>query len=79
MRVSKSGLAMSAQRDESLFRETVETLGDEIGRIVDERQRLRAEAADAETLEQNRRLLAQAQNRLSRLLIERHLPERGAA
>lgn len=70
---------MPAQRDEAFFRDTVETLGDEIGRIVDERQRLRAENADAGTLERNRRRLAEAQSRLSQLLIERYLPERGVA
>jgi hypothetical protein len=58
---------------------TVETLTAEIGRIVIERQELRAAAADAAVLEQNRRLLAAAQARLSRLLIERHLGEAAAA
>jgi hypothetical protein len=52
---------------------TVETLTDEIGRIVVERQELRAAGAGAEALEENRRRLAAAQNRLSQLLIERHL------
>jgi hypothetical protein len=70
---------MPAQRDERIFRDTVETLGDEIGRIVDERQRLRADHASVEVLEENRRRLADAQSRLSHLLIERYLPERGVA
>jgi hypothetical protein len=53
---------------------TVEALTEEIGRIVAERQMLRAEGAGADLLEDNRRRLTEAQNRLSRLLIERHLP-----
>jgi hypothetical protein len=58
---------------------TVETLVAEIGRIVAERQELRAAGASAAQLEQNRRLLADAQARLSHLLIARHLPESAAA
>jgi hypothetical protein len=46
----------------------------EIGEIVAERQALRAGGADAALLEENRRRLADAQNRLSVLLIERYLP-----
>jgi hypothetical protein len=53
---------------------TVETLADEIAGIVVERQRLRAGGATRAALELNRRSLASAQNRLSLLLIERHLP-----
>jgi hypothetical protein len=53
---------------------TVEALTEEIGRIVAERQALRAEGGDAAALEDNRRRLTDAQNRLSRLLIERYLP-----
>jgi hypothetical protein len=53
--------------------QTVETLTAEIGRIVAERQELRAAGASANELEQNRRQLAAAQNRLSQLLIQRHL------
>jgi hypothetical protein len=53
---------------------TVESLTAEISRVVVERQALRAEGAPAEQLEENRRLLAAAQSRLSVLLIERHLP-----
>jgi hypothetical protein len=70
---------MPAPRAERVFRDTVESLGDEIGRIVDERQRLRADGAGIEVLEENRRRLADAQSRLSHLLIERYLPERGVA
>jgi hypothetical protein len=55
------------------MRHTVETLTDEIGRIVAERQALRTEGATVETLEENRRRLADAQAQLSLLLIERHL------
>jgi hypothetical protein len=53
--------------------QTVETLTAEIGRIVAERQKLRAAGASATELEHNRQLLAAAQTRLSRLLIQRHL------
>jgi hypothetical protein len=53
---------------------TVEALAEEIGRIVSERQSLRANGADTEQLEENRRRLADAQSRLSQLLIERYLP-----
>jgi hypothetical protein len=53
---------------------TVEALTEEIGRIVAERQALRAGAAAPEVLEENRRRLAAAQSRLSVLLIQRHLP-----
>ena len=58
---------------------TVEALADEIAAIVVERQRLRAGGAAREELEVNRRRLANAQNRLSQLLIERHLPSRSGA
>jgi hypothetical protein len=54
---------------------TVETLAQEIARIVVERQRLRAGGATPEELEANRRTLAAAQNELSLLLIKRHLPQ----
>ena len=53
---------------------TVEALTREIGRIVAERQELRAAGAAPEVLEENRRRLTDAQSRLSQLLIERHLP-----
>ena len=59
---------------------TVETLADEIAGLVVERQHLRGGGATPEELEANRRRLAAAQNELSLLLIERHLPRQfGAA
>lgn len=54
--------------------QTVESLTDEIGRIVAERQELRATGASLDVLEANRRRLAKAQSELSQLLIARHLP-----
>jgi hypothetical protein len=54
--------------------QTVESLMDEIGRIVYERQELRAAGASVGVLEENRRRLAKAQGELSQLLIARHLP-----
>jgi len=57
----------------------VARLGDEIGRIVSERQALRAAGAGGGALESNRRRLVRAQGELSRLLIDRHLPHRAAA
>ena len=62
-----------------IFPPTVESLNTEIERVVAERQALRAAGADAATLEENRRRLAEAQAALSRLLIERHLPHRRTA
>ena len=70
---------MHAAHDTRAVRQTVETLTEEIGRIVAERQELRASAAGQAELEENRRRLAAAQSRLSHLLIERHLPQAGAA
>jgi hypothetical protein len=70
---------MLAARDKRAVRHTVETLAEEIGRIVTERQELRASGAGQEELEENRRRLANAQSKLSHLLIERHLPQVGAA
>jgi hypothetical protein len=58
---------------------TVESLADEIQRLVGERQDLRAHGAPPEALEENRRLLARANASLSRLLIQRHLPRSEAA
>jgi len=63
---------MAAVHD-NLVRQTVESVTDEIGRIIVERQQLRAERASHATLERNRRRLADAQAQLSLLLIERHL------
>jgi hypothetical protein len=54
--------------------QTVESVTDEIGRIVSERQELRAAGASVDALEENRRRLARAQSELSQLLIARHLP-----
>ena len=71
--------AMHVARDISAVRHTVETLAAEIGQIVAERQDLRAAGATTAALEENRRRLAAAQNQLSVLLIERHLPPAGAA
>jgi hypothetical protein len=70
---------MHAARDQKAVLHTVETLTEEIGRIVAERQELRAAGAGQVELEENRRRLAAAQSRLSGLLIERHLPQAGAA
>ena len=64
---------MTAARNTSVLQSSVETLTDEIGRIVAERQDLRATGAASEALEENRRRLASAQSELSRLLIERYL------
>jgi hypothetical protein len=59
--------------------DTVESLSRQIGLLVIERQDLRAAAAEAEALEENRRLLAAAQSRMSQLLIERYHPEAESA
>jgi hypothetical protein len=69
---------MTAVRD-SMVRQTVESVTAEIGRLVAQRQKLRAAGAPGEQLEENRRRLAAAQGRLSLLLIERHLGRRSAA
>jgi hypothetical protein len=57
---------------------TVEGLTEEIGRIVIERQELRAAGAAPELLEENRRRLADVQSRLSQLVIVRYLPAAGS-
>jgi hypothetical protein len=62
-----------------VFPQTVESVNLEIERVVAERQALREAGADAATLEENRQRLANAQARLSQLLIERHLPDRRIA
>jgi len=54
--------------------ESVEGLAGTIDRLVNERQRLRAEAGDQATLEANRLEIARLQQRLSQALIERFLP-----
>jgi hypothetical protein len=53
---------------------TVESLTEQIGRLVAERQQLRVEEAPTFALEQNRRAIAEAQQVLSELLIMRHRP-----
>jgi hypothetical protein len=58
---------------------TVETLTQEIGDIVAERQALRAAGASTAELEANRKRLTEAQAHLSRLLIASHLPHPEAA
>jgi len=70
---------MPERRDEGRIPSTVESVSEEIGRIVAERQALRAAGAGEDELEANRRRLAAAQSELSRLLIQRHLPQTGAA
>ena len=77
--MSNRVFAMPSQREDDAFHDTVESLGEEIGRIVADRQALREAGADGAALEENRRRLAAAQSKLSLLLIERHLPERGVA
>jgi hypothetical protein len=74
VRCADDDAVMPAARDFSPIEHTVETLTAEIGRIVVERQELRAAGAVSGELEENRRRLAAAQNQLSQLLIERHLP-----
>ncbi len=59
--------------------QTVESLSQEIAELVAERQELRARGASQLELESNRCRLAGSQAQLSRLLIERHLPQRQAA
>jgi hypothetical protein len=71
-------LAMGSGGHEAGVVDSVARLGDEIGRIVSERQALRAAGAGGDALELNRRRLARAQAELSRLLIDRHLPHRAA-
>ncbi|HEX7526438.1 MAG TPA: hypothetical protein VF327_09030 [Gaiellaceae bacterium] len=73
------GRDMHAAQETIAVRHTVETLTEEIGRIVTERQELRASGVGRSELEENRRRLAAAQSRLSNLLIERYLPQAGAA
>ena len=58
---------------------TVEGLTEEIGRIVIERQELRAAGAADDLLEENRRRLSDAQHQLSQLLLTRYLPTADSA
>jgi hypothetical protein len=57
---------------------TVESLTDQIGRLVAQRQQLRLERAATPALEENRRAIAKAQQLLSELLIQRHRPHAAA-
>ena len=58
---------------------TIDAVAAEIQRLVAERQELRAAGAAADELEDNRRRLADAQARYSRLLIQHYLPRHEAA
>jgi hypothetical protein len=60
-------------------RHTIESLTREIERIVAERQSLRGRGASADELEQNRQQLVDGQALMSRLLIDRYLPQANAA
>jgi len=71
-------LAMGSGGHETGVVDSVARLGDEIARIVSERQALRAAGAGGDAIELNRHRLARAQAELSRLLIDRHLPHRAA-
>jgi len=55
-------------------RPSVEELLDRIGSLVAERQALRARAAPADELEENRCAIAEAQWQLSQAVIERYRP-----
>jgi hypothetical protein len=58
---------------------SVETLEEQIGGLVNERQQLRERGAAADALERNRVRLARAQWDLSHALISRYLPAEQAA
>jgi hypothetical protein len=58
----------------SAEQQSVESLTGHIGRLVRERQELRAAGASPAELERNRLELAHAQQQLSRLLIARYHP-----
>jgi hypothetical protein len=53
---------------------SVESLLEQIGELVAERQALRTKGSSTTNLERNRRRIAKLQWELSRALIERHLP-----
>jgi hypothetical protein len=59
-------------------RTTAEELTTRIGRLVAERQQLRAGGASETSLERNRLQIARAQWELAHALIDRHLPEPAA-
>lgn len=54
--------------------DSVESLSEQITRLVSERQALRAAGADAAALEQNRLEIARLQQRLSAALIRQYGP-----
>jgi hypothetical protein len=56
-------------------RATADELTTRIGRLVAERQELRARGASDASLERNRLQIARAQWELAHALIDRHLPE----
>jgi hypothetical protein len=60
-------------------RPTIESLTREIERLVAERQSLRDRGASLEELERNRKQLVDGQALMSRLLIDRYLPQADAA
>jgi hypothetical protein len=57
----------------------VESLEEEVRRLVGERQQLRESGASSVELERNRSRIVQAQLQLGRALIRRHLPGRAAS
>ena len=59
--------------------DTIDSVSAEIQRLVGERQELRIAGASADELEANRRAIARAQSRYSRLLIQHYLPRSEAA
>jgi hypothetical protein len=59
--------------------DTIDSVSAEIQRLVGERQELRASGASPDELEENRRAIARAQSRYSRLLIQHYLPRSAAA
>jgi hypothetical protein len=59
--------------------DNIERLGEEIGALVEERQSLRAVAADSDVLERNRLEICRLQRRLAQALIARYLPEQAEA
>lgn len=72
-------LSVTLHRMHTTDTRTIESLTQEIGDIVAERQALRAAGASTGELEANRKRLTEAQAHLSRLLIASHLPHPEAA
>jgi regulator of replication initiation timing len=58
----------------AVYLDNVESLSERIAELVRQRQDLRATAADAETLEQNRLEIARMQQHLSEALIREYRP-----